>query len=267
MSAIQDPQFGAGEKISKKDPRFVALLHDVEILNPTEENLADAKKISSFTGILNSEIKTEKFLIRKMKEAFSGDHMTDFLNTTGVGDKTVARLAGEIGHPVFAFPHHWEENPNWKEGSKTEKKRVLVPDEPFVRNVGKLWAYCGVGDASLGKRKGMDQEDAFKLGNPRAKSLIYLMASNAMKLVGGPTKNGAMKPRSPYRDLYEEFYAHYEKNRDEWTKAHRNNAAIRKVGKTMLRDFWVAARDDLVDLGVLELTTESDQQRPITKAA
>ena len=264
MSAMNDPLIGDGEKISKKDPRFLALLHDVGVLNPTEEDIAEAKISSSFTGICRSEKKTEKVLIKKMVTAFSGDHVTEFLRTVGIGDKGIARLAGEIGHPCLAFPHHWEPNPKWKEGSKTEKKRILVADEYFVRNVGKLWSYCGVGDSTRKRAKGMSPEEATALGNPRAKALVYVIASNTMMMEGNPNKNGVVRPRSPYRDVYDEARVVYDQR--DWTPQHSMNAALRKVGKTILRDFWVAARDDLVDLGVLELSPAPQQKKMLVAA-
>lgn len=264
MSAINDPLIGGGEKISKKDPRFIALLHDVAILNPTEEDIAEAKISSSFTGICKSEKKTEKVLIKKMTTAFSGDHMTEFLGIAGIGDKSIARLAGEIGHPCLAFPHHWEPNPKWKEGSTTEKKQILVADEYFVRNVAKLWSYCGVGDSTRKPAKGMTQKEAIGLGNRTAKALVYLIASRTMMMEGNTTKNGVVRPRSPYRDVYEEARVVYDQR--DWTPQHSMNAAIRKVGKTILRDFWVAARDDLVDLGVLELSPAPQQKKMLIAA-
>ena len=187
--------------------------------------------------------------------------MQAFLDTAGIGDKTIARICGEIGHPVFAFPHHWEETPDGDED------RVLVEDEAFIRNVGKLWAYCGVGDASIKRRKGMPQDDAFKLGNPIVKSIAYLQAANCMKMIGGVTKNGVEKPRSPYRDLYEQSKEFYTENREDWTPGHCNNAALRKVSKTILRDLWVAARDDLVDAGIIEFAGEATHPSKATKVA
>jgi hypothetical protein len=100
--------------------------------------------------------------------------------TVGIGEHLLARLLGTIGHPVLAQPHHWE-----GEGAD----RVLVDDEPFKRNVAKLWAYCGVGDPARKRRVGMTAEDATALGNPRAKMLVRLIAEGCIKQVGS-TKVG-----------------------------------------------------------------------------
>lgn len=138
----------------------------------------------------------------------------------GVGESTLARILGCIGNPRIATPHHWE-----GEG----KTRVLVADPPFERNVAKLWAYCGYGDPERRKRKGMTAGDAMALGNPRAKTLVYLVAEASLK----GERHGA-----PYAVVYRDARAHYEANRPEWTPGHRHAAAMRKASKAFLLDLW-----------------------------
>jgi hypothetical protein len=186
-----------------------------------------------------------KNLIAAMRE-LTGPHMQAFLATPGIGDKSASRLIGEIGHPVIAFPKHWEERPDAK-GTDADPKRVLIEDEPFERMVSQLWTYCGYGDATKRHRKGMTQDEALACGSPRAKSLTYLLSVGCMKLVGGEDKNGVVRERSPYRNVYEEAKAHYETARPEWTPAHRHNAALRKVSKEILKDLWIAAKADLAE--------------------
>ncbi len=94
----------------------------------------------------------------------------------GVGPHLMARLLGTIGHPVLASPHHWESATN-KDGAA----RVLVADAPYLRNVGKLWAYCGHGDPTRRRRRGMHADDAMALGSPRAKMLVWNLAVATMK--------------------------------------------------------------------------------------
>lgn len=138
----------------------------------------------------------------------------------GVGESTLARILGCIGHPRIATPHHWE-----GEG----KTRELVADEPFERNVAKLWAYCGYGDPERRKRKGMTADDAMALGNPRAKTLVYLVSEASLK---------AEQHGAPYAVVYRDARAHYETNRPEWTPGHRHAAAMRKASKAFLLDLW-----------------------------
>jgi hypothetical protein len=121
---------------------------------------------------------TEKQLRRGMVAAFrrAAPDVADWTrDTVGLGEETMARLIGAIGHPVIARPHHWE-----GEGTK----RQLVADEPFLRSVSQLWSYCGHGDPTRRKRKGMSADDAMALGSPHAKKLVYLLSVACMKCVG-----------------------------------------------------------------------------------
>lgn len=142
--------------------------------------------------------------------------------TPGIGEHLLARLLGVIGHPVHAEPHHWE-----GEGAN----RVLISDPPFDRNIAKLWAYCGHGDPTRKKAKGMTAEQAFSLGNPRAKMVVHLLSEACMK-----------QRTSPYRIVYDHARNTYA-DREGWTPGHQHAAALRKVGKEVLRDLWIVARD------------------------
>lgn len=118
---------------------------------------------------------TEKAFATQMKRAFC--KAFPLLSawqkaTTGIGDHTLARLLGEIGHPRVAVPHHWE-------GSGED--RILIADEPYLRSVSQLWAYCGHGDPARKAVKGMGAEDVFALGRPSAKMIVHLMALGAIK--------------------------------------------------------------------------------------
>lgn len=190
----------------------------------------------------------------KVMESYLGPNLQAFLNTPGIGVRLLSRLLGEIGHPVLAFPAHWEERED-ATGTEEDPKRVLVHDEPFERTPGQLWQYCGHGKAER-RKKGMPPDEAMRLGNPDAKKFVYLLAESAMKSTGGITKTGVERKRSPYRNTYDEAKARYEATRPdppegqqptatEWTRLHRHNAALRITGKEILRDLWRAAKADL----------------------
>jgi hypothetical protein len=153
------------------------------------------------------------------------------LDTPGVGEPLMARLLGVIGHPVIATPYHWE-----GEG----RQRKLVADPPYLRSVSQLWSYCGHGDPSRRRRKGMAVDEAFALGNPRAKTLVFLIAKGAYMCVGDQRRS-----RSPYRDVYDFARARYE-GEDKWASdMHRKNSALRVTGKAILKDLWIVANDAL----------------------
>jgi hypothetical protein len=157
--------------------------------------------------------------------------------TVGLGDDLFARLLGHLGHPRWATPHHWE---------GTGANRHLVADPPYERTVGQLWAYCGHGDPTRRPRKGATADDLFACGNPILKMLVHLNAEACMK-----------QTRSPYRLVYDDARATYADRvhaepcircgpsgrpaaeGTPWSAAHQHAAALRKVGKEILRDLWI----------------------------
>lgn len=153
----------------------------------------------------------------------------------GIGELLTARLLGHLGDPCIATPYHWE-------GSGADRR--LVPDEPYVRTVSQLWQYSGVGDPARRRHRGMSADEAFALGNPAIKSLLFLHAQACLKAQGR------------YADVY---YAARETYADRthavecvrcgpsgkpapvgspWSKGHQQAAAFRKVAKEILRDLW-----------------------------
>lgn len=137
----------------------------------------------------------------------------------GIGEHLLARLIGTIGHPVHTTVYEWD-------GDGSE--RVLVEVGEMDRSVSQLWSYCGHGDPLRRRAKGMTKEDAAAMGNPRAKMVVHLLAESCVK-----------QRRSPYRVVYDEAREQYEAR--DWTDLHRHNAALRKVGKAILKDLWCAA--------------------------
>lgn len=147
-------------------------------------------------------------------------------STPALGAHTLARLLGLTGHPRIALPHHWE-------GSGED--RVLVADEPHLRTIGQFRAYCGHGDPSRKRRKEMSAGDAAALGSPRAKMVTYLLADAARK-----------NRNSPYRMVYDLARVKYAER--DWTLGHQDAAAMRKVGKEILKDLWQVAPAPLTPL-------------------
>jgi hypothetical protein len=135
----------------------------------------------------------------------------------GIGDHTLARLLGIIGDPIIKVPHRWE-----GEGSD----RVLLVADPEWRTVSDLWSYCGHGDPNRRKRKGMTPAEVFALGSSDAKSIVWNIACGVIKANKGT-----------YRDTYDAARAKYAE-RPDWTPGHQHAAAIRLVGKTILKDLW-----------------------------
>lgn len=184
------------------------------------------------SALLDGMDSVEKALRRKMIRTFRSafpELARWAKDTPGIGEHTIARLCGAVGDPCIARPHHWD---------GTGKERTLVADPPYWRTVSQLWAYCGVGDPTRKPRKGMTAEDAFALGNPRAKVIIHMAAESAMKCAGSETR-----ARSPFRDTYDLGRLHYGESHPEWTKGHNHNAALRLVKKAILREVWCVQRE------------------------
>lgn len=164
-------------------------------------------------------------------------------DNNGIGEHLLARLLGAIGHPVVTTTHHWE--------GKGEK-RTLIADGVMHRRVSDLWSYCGHGDPTRKARKGMSAEEATALGSPAAKMIVHLLAKACMK-----TRT------SPYRKVYDDARTTYATREhatecvrcgpsgkpaqpgSPWSPGHQHAAALRKVGKEILRDLWMVARIDV----------------------
>lgn len=93
----------------------------------------------------------------------------------------------------------------------------------------------------------MSAEEAMANGSPHAKMIVHLMAESCVKTKGN------------YRDLYDAIRLSVEDKvhsvecvrcgpsgkpaqpGSPWSKGHQHNHALRVLGKTILRDLWVAA--------------------------
>lgn len=158
----------------------------------------------------------------------------------GIGEPAIARLLGHIGDPRIALPKHWE---------GTGANRHLVDDPPHPRTLAQLWQYCGHGAPGRPTR-GMTAEALAALGSPTAKSIVWNIAVAAMKTSG------------PYRDVYDNARALYADKLhtaecvrcgpsgkpkpigSPWNLGHQHAAALRKVGKEVLRDLWIVSGTD-----------------------
>lgn len=166
----------------------------------------------------------------------------------GIGEHLLARLLGHLGDPYIATPYRWMASPpeDHECGGTCGAQRHLVALEPFTRTVGQLWSYCGHGDPARKRRRLMDADDALAAGSPVCKMLVHLLAEACVK----------QAPGNRYRDHYDEARAKYAdrihveacapchaKPEQPWKPGHQHAAAQRYVGKQILRDLWLAARE------------------------
>ncbi len=142
----------------------------------------------------------------------------------GIGEKQAARLLAVVGDPYV----------NEQTGE--------------IRTVSQLWAYCGHGDPSRRKFKGMTQADLFRLGNPVAKSRVWLIACAVLK------SQGPLVSTYYDRKAATEGRAHAAPcvrcgpsgnpapEGSHWSDAHRHADALRVLGKEILRQLWLEAK-------------------------
>jgi hypothetical protein len=168
----------------------------------------------------------------------------------GIGEHLLARLLGQIGDPRLARPMHWE---------GTGSKRHLVDDEPFDRLVSQLWSYCGHGDPARKRQRGMDADEAMGLGNPKAKMLVWNLATACVKAGVRNLDDGSKKAISHYGAFYMDARTRFEDRThatecvrcgpsgkpaqvgSPWSPGHQHAASLRLLGKEILRDLWVAS--------------------------
>jgi hypothetical protein len=166
---------------------------------------------------------TEKELVKELQRAMKRHPLGDFVaGIPGVGYKQAARFLAAIGDPC------------WNDA-----------DGRMRRGPAELWKYLGL---APGQRKKRGERAAW---NHEGKMRSYLIAETSMKMAG--TGN---KPRSPYRDVYEDARSHYDNavHQDACVRCgpagkpaevgsplsdgHKHARALRKVQKAFIKDLF-----------------------------
>lgn len=114
--------------------------------------------------------------------------------TPGLGHNNLARILGETGHPVHARPY------------KLNGENLDALPE-FHRTVRQWWAFTGNGDVTRQPGRNfvgdMSQAAVLAGGKPWVRTRTHVATQSFIKMTGKPDKNGRVKTRSPYRDIYE----------------------------------------------------------------
>lgn len=141
----------------------------------------------------------------------------------GVGDKQAARLLAVVLDPCY--------------------KADGTP-----RTISDLWSYCGHGDASRKRRKGMSQAELFAMGNQDAKMRLWNISASCLK-AGGHYADvyRARRVVTAEREHAADCFRCGPSGRpalagSPWSPAHQHADALRIVGKEFLRDLWIEAR-------------------------
>lgn len=130
-------------------------------------------------------------------------------------------------------------------GEKSIARLIAIVGDPADRRKDQLRSYCGSGDPNRKKRAGMSQEEAFRLGNPRAKKQAWLISTSLL--------------RAGHRDAYDARRAlTTDKTHEEtcvrcgpagkpaqpgspWSLAHQHADGLRLLRKWFLDELWDAA--------------------------
>lgn len=179
-----------------------------------EREFGDAFGLDAIQGHLRAtEHQAELELARLWRRHPLAPWAKDYL---GVGEKSIARLIAIVGDPA--------ERPN----------------------PGKLFAYCGHGDPARSiKRKGMTQAELFKMGSPRAKKQVWLIATSLLK-AGNRDAYDAERLRVAEK-LHERNCVrcgpsgHPALPGSPWSDGHKHASALRVMGRAFLLDLWLAA--------------------------
>jgi hypothetical protein len=133
-------------------------------------------------------------------------------------------------------------------GEKSIARLVAIIGDPASRTVAQLRAYCGHGDPErAAKRKGMTQEELFKMGNPRAKKQVWLISTSLLKTGNRDVYDAA---RLKYQDAVHERACvrcgpagHPALPGSPLSDGHKHARALRATGKAFLKDLWTAAQE------------------------
>lgn len=215
----------------------------------------DAARMTDVSGIF-TEVEHQMSLAmkRELRKTVSPSVRAWQKSESGIGEHLFARLIGIIGDPYIATPYRWQ---------GTGENRVLVAEPTRSRTVSQLWAYCGHGDPERKVFKGITAEELAALGSPNAKMLVHLLAEACVKAgVRVVEDTDERKAISRYGQVYLDARAAYADRTHAieckrcgpsghpaaagsvMSKGHQNAAALRKVGKELLKDLWEAARSD-----------------------
>lgn len=103
-------------------------------------------------------------------------------------------------------------------------KVIAMVDIERAQTVSALWRYAGYG-VKDGERERPVKGETLHY-NIRLKTALYLVATSFLRC------------GSPYRVVYDNAKRRYEETRQDWTKAHIHQAAMRKMIKLFLSHLW-----------------------------
>jgi transposase len=114
-------------------------------------------------------------------------------------------------------------------GPMLAAKMIALIDIDRAPTVSSLWRYAGYGVVNGEREKPVKGEKLHY--NKRLKTTLYLVATSFLR------------SNSPYRRIYDSAREYYAANRQDWTKGHQHQAAMRKMTKIFLSHLWQTWRE------------------------
>lgn len=169
----------------------------------------------------------EKAIFRRMRDACKGHPAWPWLSQVrGVGPTLTTKVLGLIGNiETFTTISKLWRYAGYATVPHCPGCKVLVYDEEAT-----LEGTCPTCGSDLDRRAERRQRGEKLHYNPRLKVTLHLVAEQFLK------------QNSPYRRIYDEAKAYYQRNRD-WTPGHVHMAARRRMIKVFLCHLWLKWRE------------------------
>jgi hypothetical protein len=169
-----------------------------------DQGLGDTPEYQAIAGLYDGLVLAEHQAELTLKRALRKHPLHKWVKSTvGVGEKQAARLLAAVDDPTWNYR-----------------------DDRPRRGPAEFWQYCGHGDPERSRRR-KGQRVEF---SPAAKMRTHLIAESCIKQM-----------HSPYRAVYDQARAAWA-DRDT-SDGHKHNHALRLVGKALLRDLFLAAKE------------------------
>jgi hypothetical protein len=198
----------------------------------------NSDEYADMEDMFNLVVILEQRLEKRLRRMMQGHPLAPWVqSSTGVGDKQGARMIAAIGDPLT------------KAAVIGEDDEVIEPERPR-RGPAELWQYAGHGDPERSRRRRGEQLQY----NPKAKMRVHLVAMSCIKsrctacreasttVAWTPPPESCTCPDShPYRAVYDDARMAW-MDRDT-SDGHKQNHALRLVGKAILKDLYNFAKE------------------------
>lgn len=232
LSAVEEARIHVANVLGLREDGTPIPSRIAHVYEPAAMFIVNADKarvkvnLSALEGLQLAEDAARKAAIKCMKEVAPKGLLDWAKAEPGVGDITLARVLGEIGHPRVFQPVAWIDNPDFddsKPQGAENPKRLIVPNgEVRERTIAMLWQYCRVGDPQTHPRHFRrleiepTQTALMAAGKPSARARLFVVADTIVRqsfrfrddervaqLVANPPQRTGQQqnPKDPYAHI------------------------------------------------------------------